>query len=332
MRAPNPPQIDRLGPFLRRSVVAHLLGAAIILTAGHIAPPRRTPLVSSVSVRLMQEAPRKKAAPLPVKTPEKPQAVAPQPKPAPPPKPKPKPPPQPKPAPPKPPPEPPKPKPKPKPVAAPKPAVKPKPKPPDKPMVNETDWEKESLDRIRERLRERAEATRKAAEEARIEKERQELAERVARIKAEEEARIAAAKAAEQARIAAERAEAERLARVAAERAEAEAAAQRAAERRYVFYQDMVATRIRGNYEVPPNIAPGAGLVCQVHLRVNLAGELTDLLLESPSGNRYFDEAVKRAVKKSAPFPSPPHDLSRLSDFDGTAVNLYYEFNDKDFQ
>jgi hypothetical protein len=324
MRALYPAQTGRLAPFVRRSTVAHLLVAAIILTAGHLAPARRTPLVSSVSVRLMQEVPRKQAAPLPAKRPEKPQAVVPQPEPAPPPAPKPKPKPKPKPTPP----EPAKPKPKAKPVPAPKPVVKPKPKPPDKPVVNETDWEKESLDRIRARLRERAAEQRKAAEQARIEKEREELAERVARIKAEEQARVAAAQAAEAARLAAEQAEAQRLARVAAERAAAEAAAQQAAERRYGFYENLVATRIKGNYEVPPNIPPGAGLVCQVHLRVNLAGELT----ESPSGNRYFDEAVKRAVKKSAPFPSPPQDLTRLSDFDGTAVNLYYEFNDKDFQ
>jgi len=330
MRAPYPPQGGRLGPFLRRSVVAHLLGAAIILTTGHIAPPHRTPLVSSVAVRLVQEEPRKQAAPLPAKEPEKPQAVVPQPEPSPPPAPKPES--KPKPEPPKPPPERPKPKPAAKPVPAPKPVAKPKPKPPDKPVVNETEWEKESIDRIRARLRERAAETRKAAEKARIEKERQDLAERVARIKAEEEGRIAAAKAAEQSRIAAERAEAERVARIAAERAAAEAAAHAAAERRYDFYTDMVSRRIHGNYEVPPNIPPGTGLVCKVHLRVNLAGELTDLLLESSSGNRYFDEAVKRAVKKSAPFPSPPRDLSRLNDFDGTAVNLYYEFNDKDFQ
>ena len=42
MRALYPAQNGRLAPFIRRSTVAHLLVAAIILTAGHLAPARRS--------------------------------------------------------------------------------------------------------------------------------------------------------------------------------------------------------------------------------------------------------------------------------------------------
>jgi len=314
----------RLGTFVRRSVIAHLLAAAVVLTAGHVSPPRRPPLPTSVAVRLMEEAPAAKAAPPAVEKP----AVAPEvaepapPPPAPEPPPKPPEPPK-KVAPPKPPP--PAPKPPPPPKAKPVP-VKPKPKPPEKPMVNETDWEKDSLDRIRARLREREAETRKAAEEARIEKERQELADRIERIKAEEQARIAAQRAAEEARIAAEQAEVARQARVAAERAAAEAAAHDAAVRRYDIYQGMIARRIRGNYTLPPNVDPGAGLECKVRVRVNLAGEIISVAVDSPSGNRYFDEAVDRAIKKSDPLPSPPNDLTVLDNFDGNAVELRFSF------
>jgi len=317
---------ERLGTFLRRSAVAHLLVAAVVLTAGHMAPPRRPPLPTSVAVRLVEEGPAPKAAPPAVEKPAAEKAVA-QPAPPPPPAPEPEPPPKPpeppkKVAPPKPPPpaaKPPPPKAKPAPV-------KPKPTPPAKPLVNETEWEKDSLDRIRARLREREAETRKAAEEARVEKERQELAARIERIKAEEQQRIAAAQAAEQARIAAQQAEAARQARVAAERAAAEAAAQEGAMRRYDFYTRLVSGRIRGNYTLPPNVDPGAGLECKVRVRINLAGEIVSFVVESPSGNRYFDDAVSRAIKKSDPLPSPPNDLTLLDDFDGNAVELRFSF------
>jgi len=324
-RRAHPRRDDRLGTFLRRSVVAHLLAAAVVLTAGHLAPPRRPPLPTSVAVRLMDEGPAPKAAPAAVEKPAVEQEVA---KPAPPPPPAPEPPPKPpeppkKVAPPKPPP----PAPKPPPPAKPKPApVKPKPKPPAKPLVNETEWEKDSLDRIRARLRERQVETQKAAEEARVEKERQELAERIERIKAEEQARVAAARAAEEARIAAEQAETARQVRLAGERAAAEAAAHEGAVRRYDFYKRMIAGRIRGNYTLPPNVDPDAGLECKVRVRVNLAGEIVSFVVESPSGNRYFDEAVSRAIKKSDPLPSPPNDLTVLDDFDGNAVELRFSF------
>jgi len=314
---------ERLGTFLRRSVVAHLLAAAVVLTAGHVAPPRRPPLPTSVAVRLMEEAPAPKTAPPAVEKPAVEPAIAKPAPPAPAPEPPPKPPEPPKKvAPPKPPPPPPKPPP---PKTKPAP-VKPKPTSPEKPLVNETEWEKDSLDRIRARLREREADTRKVAEEARVERERQELAERIERIKAEEQARIATERAAEEARVAAEQAEAARQVRLAGERAAAEAAAHEAAVRRYDIYLGMIARRIRGNYTLPPNVDPGAGLECKVRVRVNLAGEIISVAVDSSSGNRYFDEAVDRAIKKSDPLPSPPNDLTVLDNFDGNAVELRFSF------
>jgi len=328
-RRAHPRRDERLGTFLRRSVVAHLLAAAVVLTAGHMAPPRRPPLPTSVAVRLVAEGPTPKVAAPVVEKPAVEPKVA---EPAPPPPPAPEPPPTP-PEPPKKvtPPKPPPPAPKPPPPAKPKPKVKPapvkpKPKPPAKPMVNETEWEKDSLDRIRARLRKQQVETQKAAEEARVEKERQELAERIERIKAEEQQRIAAAQAAEQARIAAQQAETARQVRLAAQRAAAEAAAQEGAVRRYDFYTSLVSRRIRGNYTLPPNVDPGAGLECKVRVRVNLAGEIVSVAVDSPSGNRYFDEAVDRAIKKSDPLPSPPNDLTLLDSFDGSAVELRFSF------
>ncbi len=329
---------DRLGPFLRRSLVGHLLAVAAVLTAGHLALHRPRPLPPSVEVRLVKElarhptAPKRARAPRPAvrKAPEK-RVVHPKPKP------KPKPVVQPKPKP-----KPvvrPKPKPRPKPRPKPKPrVVHPKPKAPDHALVNEKQWEEKSLADIRRRLRarrekakreeaarQRREAERRRQEEARrqreaeaarLEQERKQLAETIARIKEEEAARVAAARAA-----------AERERRLAAAREAAEARAVEVAERHRATYQGVAGRIIKGNFTLPPNVPKESHLVTKVRVRVDLNGELLDVVLEAPSGNRYFDDAVMRAVRKSAPLPRPPDDLSLLDSFDGTAVTLYFQFD-----
>ena len=309
---------DRLGPFLRRSVVGHVVAVAAVLTVGHLALNHHRPLPASVEVRLVKElarhptaSPQGAAAP-PVAKPAKPPKVV---------KPKPKPRPKPKPGP----------KPKPK-------VVRPKPKAPDHHLVDEKRWEEKSLSDIRRRLQARREkvkreeaqrqreekerqrqaevARQQREEEARLERERTELIERIARIKEEEAARVAAAKAA-----------AARERRLGAARDAAAAQAVAVAERHRATYQGVVGRVIKDNFTLPPNVSKESRLVTKMRVRVDLTGEILDVVLESPSGNRYFDEAVERAVRKSAPLPRPPDDLSLLDTFDGTAVTLYFQFD-----
>lgn len=317
--APTP---DRLGPFLRRSVVGHLLAVAAVLTVGHLTHNRFRPLPPSVEVRLVKElarrptAPQQETAPKAKAEPASPKVVEPV-KP------------------------PPKPEAKPNPLPKPKPrpeVVRPKPKAPDRPVVDEKRWEEKSLSEIRQRLKARqamakeeeakrqqeerarqqqAEAEeRRRQEEARREAERQALAETIARIKEEEAAQVAAAQAA-----------AARQRRLAAARDAAAAQAVAMAERHRATYQGVVGGVIKDNFTLPPNVSKESRLVTKMRVRVDLAGEVLDVVLETPSGNRFFDEAVERAVRKSVPLPRPPDDLSLLDTFDGTAVTLYFQFD-----
>jgi len=305
-----------------------VVAVAAVLTAGHLALNHHRPLPASVEVRLVKElarhptAPRRAATPKAVAKAQSPPKVV-------------KPPPKPKPAP--------KPKPKPRPKPKPKPkVVRPKPKAPNHALVDEKKWEEKSLSDIRRRLqarrakakreeakrkRQEQERQRQAAaeqqrreEEARLERERQELVERIARIKEKEAARVAAATAA----AAHER-------RLAAARDAAAAQAVKVAERHRATYQGVVGGVIKDNFTLPPNVSKESRLVTKMRVRVDLTGELLDVVLESPSGNRYFDEAVERAVRKSAPLPRPPDDLSLLDSFDGTAVTLYFQFDSELF-
>jgi len=165
--------------------------------------------------------------------------------------------------------------------------------------------------------------------QVRPEEEQRRATEHIARAKTEEEAPIAVEKVAqeagrataEQARIAAEQAEAARQVHLVAE----SAAAHEAAARRD-FYTSLVSRRIRGNFTLPPNVDPGAGLECKVRVRVNLAGEIVSFVVESPSGNRYFDDAVSRAVKNSDPLPPLPDNSTLLDEFDGSVLELRFSF------
>jgi len=324
---------DRLGPFLGRSVVGHVVAVVAVLTAGHLAihPPR--PLPPSVEVQFVKEGGGPPTAPPAAAVPKTagPPSVAPPPPPKAATAPPPPPPPAAKVAPPPPLPPPPLPKPEPKPQV-----VHPAPKGPDHALV-EKKVEEKSLADIRERLAaRRAEAQREeeksqrqeaarqrqqkaarqqAAEATRLERERQQLADTISRIKAEEQTRVAEA-----------RAGAEREQRVAAIRAAAASQAVVVAEGHRSTYQEGVGRAIKSNFTLPPNVPKESKLVTKMRVRVDLAGELLDVVLESPSGNQYFDDAVARAVKKSTPLQPPPDDLSLLDAFDGSAVTLYFEF------
>jgi len=310
--------------------VGHVVAVAAVLTVGHLALTHHRPLPASVEVRLVKELARHPTAPRRAATPKAaakakspPKVVKPPPKAKAKLKPKPH--------------LNPKPKPKPKPKV-----VRPKPKAPDHHLVDEKQWEEKSLSDIRRRLRARREkvkreeakrkrqekerqrqaevARQQRQEEARLEKERTELIERIARIKEEEANRVAAAQAA-----------AARQRRLAAARDAAAAEAVAVAERHRATYQGVVGGVIKDNFTLPPNVSKESRLVTKMRVRVDLTGELLDVVLESPSGNRYFDEAVERAVRKSAPLPRPPDDLSLLDTFDGTAVTLYFQFDSELF-
>ncbi len=47
-------------------------------------------------------------------------------------------------------------------------------------------------------------------------------------------------------------------------------------------------------------------LQVRVLIKILKSGEIRDILYETRSGNRYLDESVKRAIKKSSPLPSLP--------------------------
>ncbi|HET7402070.1 MAG TPA: cell envelope integrity protein TolA [Usitatibacter sp.] len=249
-----------------------------------------------VQAELWDKLPPAKTATRAAKTqpaPEPPKAEPPKPEPPKPEPPKPEPP---KPEPPKP--EPPKPEP-PKPAPPPKAEVKPEPPKPDPAAIAEKLEREKRAQEKRERLeREKQELARKEQEKAK--KEREE--------KAKREKEEAARKKLEQEELAKKKREQEELARQqeekrrAEEQARAEAAQARQSEvDRWV---QGIKAKIRGRANIPDTVTGRPAPIFLI--RVLPGGEVLDITLVKPSGNRAYDDAIQRAIRSASPLPVPP--------------------------
>jgi len=70
-------------------------------------------------------------------------------------------------------------------------------------------------------------------------------------------------------------------------------------------YYDRLAERIREKW-VSPGTGNFEGMITIISVRITASGELIKLEIEEGSGNGFYDESVKRAVIKAAPFPPLP--------------------------
>src|SRR5258705_303232 len=55
----------------------------------------------------------------------------------------------------------------------------------------------------------------------------------------------------------------------------------------------------------------GTGQVCIVGLTISRAGEVSDIQVEKPSGNSFYDNVAMRAVRNSSPLPPLPSSFSK---------------------
>jgi colicin import membrane protein len=73
-----------------------------------------------------------------------------------------------------------------------------------------------------------------------------------------------------------------------------------------------VKTRVRANWS-GASVCKGAS---QFDVDVDAGGQLTNISLAQSSGDRYCDDTVERALRKSNPLPPPPHAMSFVFAFD----------------
>ena len=74
-------------------------------------------------------------------------------------------------------------------------------------------------------------------------------------------------------------------------------------------YYDTIRDRLQSNWALPVWLARQK-LSAQINLKLDGAGRVSGLQITRASGNAQFDEAVRRAVQQSSPFPPPPADIA----------------------
>ncbi len=86
----------------------------------------------------------------------------------------------------------------------------------------------------------------------------------------------------------------------------------------FAYYLQMVRAQIARNWTPPAGSSPGAR--AEVYFRVNRAGEITGLMLESSSGGEYFDQTALRAVVITQQLPPLPLGYA------GAALGIHFGF------
>jgi len=67
---------------------------------------------------------------------------------------------------------------------------------------------------------------------------------------------------------------------------------------------------VRSAWVLPESVARDAGkLVVELRIVIEKDGRVSDSRIERSSGNVYFDESVRRAIRKASPLPVPPEQL-----------------------
>ncbi|MBI5904315.1 MAG: TonB C-terminal domain-containing protein [Deltaproteobacteria bacterium] len=67
---------------------------------------------------------------------------------------------------------------------------------------------------------------------------------------------------------------------------------------------------VRGNWVLPEALVRNAGkLMVEMRIVIEKDGKVSDARIEKGSGNVYFDESVRRAIRKASPLPVPPEQL-----------------------
>jgi TonB family protein len=86
-------------------------------------------------------------------------------------------------------------------------------------------------------------------------------------------------------------------------------------------YYDHLRDRLQENWTLPPWISR-QNLAAQVQIYIDQQGRLHHIKFVKTSGNTQFDEAVKKAVQESQPFPNPPEELASSLVSDGILVGF----------
>ena len=73
----------------------------------------------------------------------------------------------------------------------------------------------------------------------------------------------------------------------------------------YSYYLSAIERKVSENWLSSQGGRDG-GISCIVYFRLSRSGRVSDLRIEIPSGNAYFDRSALRAIRSADPFPPLP--------------------------
>jgi len=86
-------------------------------------------------------------------------------------------------------------------------------------------------------------------------------------------------------------------------------------------YYDLIRDRLQENWELPPWLARQS-LSAQIQLYIDKKGRLANFKFMRTSGNKQFDDAVKRTLQESQPYPPPPRELAAATESNGILIGF----------
>ena len=86
-------------------------------------------------------------------------------------------------------------------------------------------------------------------------------------------------------------------------------------------YYDLLKDRLQGHWSLPPWISRQK-LSAQVEIRIDPHGHLSQIQFVKPSGNSQFDEAVRKTIQMSQPFPLPPEEVQMSVQKNGILIGF----------
>ena len=107
---------------------------------------------------------------------------------------------------------------------------------------------------------------------------------------------------------------------------EADRAREEAASARQKVIDGFVAqirAKIRGRANVPDTVSGKPSV--QVRIRILPGGEVLDIAITHPSGNRVYDTAIERAIRSASPLPVPEANSELFPQFRDLTLNIEHE-------
>jgi colicin import membrane protein len=84
-----------------------------------------------------------------------------------------------------------------------------------------------------------------------------------------------------------------------------------------------IRNKIRQRANVPDTVSGKPSV--QVRIRILPGGEVLDITIVHPSGNRVYDTAIERAIRSASPLPVPPADSELFPTFRDLNLNIEHE-------